>query len=192
MLVAEVDWVAWAQTTGWILVAIALLLMLVVSWLTNLVGLPGNWLAVLMILVYVILGPTDSRLSVGWIVFAVCGLLAVAGEVVEFLSAAAGAKNAGASLKSTVYSVVGSIAGAFLGAFVGIPIPVIGPVIAALLFGGLGAAGGAMLGEWTDGRQWKENVSIGKSTFLSKTYGTLGKFALGGVILPVFLVALLV
>ena len=111
---------------------------------------------------------SGGRLSVGWIVFAVCGLLAVAGEVVEFLSAAAGAKNAGASLKSTVYSVVGSIAGAFLGAFVGIPIPVIGPVIAALLFGGLGAAGGAMLGEWTDGRQWKENVSIGKSTFLSK------------------------
>lgn len=172
--------------------AMGLVLACVVSWLTNLITLPGNWICVVMIGLWVWLGPESGRLSIGLVTLGVTFAIAFFGEVVEFMASAAGAKKAGASTKSTIYSIVGSLAGAIFGGIIGVPVPVIGQVIAAILFGGLGAAAGAMYGEWTDGRDWRENWTVGRAAFLGKLFGTVGKFSVGLMIIVATVIALCV
>ena len=185
-------WTAWLQTSGVVLAAIALVVACIAAWLTNLIAMPGNWICVLMLALYAWLGPEQGRLAVDYVAVLVGFFLALAGESIEFLAGAAGAQAAGASRKSTLYSILGSIAGALAGAVIGVPIPVIGSVIAALLFGGMGAAAGAMYGEWTDGRPWRENWSIGHATFWGRTFGTLGKVLCGAAIVLVTIIALII
>lgn len=177
-------WTAWLDPTGTFLAALVLLLLCVVAWCSNLIALPGNWFAVMILALYAWLGPEDSRASLGMVPVILAGLLALLGEVVEFLASAVGAKRAGASRRSTLFAVVGSIGGAMLGALVGLPIPIIGPILAAILFAGLGATAGAMYGEWSDGRPWRENWTIGHAAFWGRTVGTLGKISTGlGILL---------
>lgn len=183
------------ETVQWIgPVALGALLWSVclIAWLSNLIALPGNWISVLLVSAYALWGPSEGPAAIGLGVVLSCFLIAFAGEIVEFLSGALGARKAGASGKSTAYSIIGSIAGAIVGAIVGLPVPLVGPVLAAVLFGGLGAAAGAMYGEWKDGRAWRENWTIGHTTFWARTFGILGKFSIGLVLLVVVLVALLI
>ena len=88
--------------------------------------------------------------------------------------------------------MIGSVVGAIIGAVIGVPVPVVGSLLAALLFGGLGAAAGAMFGEWSSGREWKQNVRVGHSTFWGRTFGTIGKTMVGLVILVVVVAAMVV
>lgn len=173
------------------MLAVGLVVLCCLSWALNLIALPGNWVCVAMMALYAWLGPQENRAAIGYGVVIAAFLCALLGEVFELLAGAAGAKKAGASRKSTFYAVLGSMAGAMLGAFVGVPIPIIGSVIAAILFGGIGAAAGAMYGEWTDGRQWKENWVVGNAAFWGRTLGTLGKSSAGLVILAIALAAVL-
>ena len=175
-----------------VVLAVGLFVLCVGCWLLNLIALPGNWICVLVLAVYAWLGPSDGRLSIGITPVVVSFVLALIGEGLEFAAGALGAQKAGASTKSTLYSIIGSVAGAVLGAIVGVPIPVVGSLIAALVFGGVGAACGAMYGEWSDGRDWRENWAIGHATFWGRTFGTLGKFSTGILILVVVLVALVI
>lgn len=149
-------------------------------------------MCVLLIALYAWLGPSEGRIAIGY--GAVLGGfgLAFAGEVFEFFAGAAGAKRAGASGKSTLYSIIGSVVGAMTGAVIGVPVPVVGSVIAAILFGGAGAAAGAMYGEWTDGRTWKENWTVGHATFWGRTFGTMGKTIIGMGIVIISITALLI
>ncbi|KAA5539499.1 DUF456 domain-containing protein [Roseiconus nitratireducens] len=181
LLIAAIS--EWLEPTGALLLALTLVLACTVAWLSNLVALPGNWLAVLLIAIYAWLGPTDGIFAIGLTMVLVTFVVALVGELIEFAAGAVGARKAGASRKSTMYAIIGSMVGAILGAIVGIPIPVVGSVLAAILFGGVGASAGAMYGEWSDGRPWRENWTIGQATFWGRTFGTLGKFAAGFVIL---------
>ncbi|WP_233903328.1 DUF456 family protein [Stieleria maiorica] len=193
MLIAENadGWAQWLDTSGVVFLAILLVVGCLVAWASNLIALPGNWICVLLLALYAWLGPASGRVAIGYgPVLAGFGL-ALVGEVVEFLAGAAGAKRAGASRKSTLYSILGSMVGAMTGAIVGVPVPVVGSVIAAILFGGIGAAAGAMYGEWTDGRTWKENWSVGHSTFWGRTFGTLGKVVAGLFIVILVIASLL-
>lgn len=183
------SWMEWGKTSGGIALAIAFVLLCVVAWLTNLVALPGNWGCVLLMACYAWLLPDQGRVSIGYVAVLVAFGFALVGEMIEFFAGAAGAKRAGASRKSTLYSIIGSMAGALMGAFVGIPIPVVGSVIAAIVFGGFGAAAGAMYGEWSDGRDWRENWVVGHSTFWGRTFGTLGKLLAGFVIVLIAAIA---
>ncbi|MCS7468180.1 DUF456 family protein [Stieleria sp. ICT_E10.1] len=185
-------WTPWLETTGVILLAIGLVLGCLAAWITNLIALPGNWICVLLIALYAWLGPATGRLAIGYGPVLAGFALALVGELFEFFAGAAGAKRAGASRKSTLYSIIGSMAGAITGAVVGVPVPVVGSVIAAILFGGIGAAAGAMYGEWSDGRSWKENWSVGHSTFWGRTFGTLGKVLAGLLIVILVLAAVLI
>jgi uncharacterized protein len=177
-------WTTWLGTTGDVLLAIMLVLVCVVSWGANLIALPGNWAAVAALALYSWLAPAEGRFAIGIgavIAAFACSLL---GEVVEFLASAVGASRAGASRRATVYAVIGSMVGAMLGAVVGVPVPVVGSVLAAILFGGLGATAGAMYGEWTNGKPWRESWTIGHAAFWGRTTGTIGKMVAGlGVVL---------
>lgn len=170
---------SWAAALGPIALAVVFLVSCLVAWATNLITLPGNWIVALLVALYAWLGTDSSRLGLGLVSVLVVFVLALFGEAVEFLAGAAGAKRAGASRKSTLYAIMGSMGGAIVGAIIGVPVPILGPVIAAILFGGLGATAGAMYGEWTDGRDWKRNWSIGQAAFWGRTFGTLGKVTVG-------------
>ncbi len=182
----------WTESTGIVLLVLGLILLCTISWLLNLIALPGNWICVLLVALYAWLGPEDSRASIGYGVVLTCFAFALIGEVIEFAAGALGAQRAGASRKATLYSIIGSVCGAIAGAVIGIPIPLVGPILAAILFGGLGAAAGAMYGEWSGGRAWKENLSVGQATFWGRTFGTLGKFASGLIILVLVTVSTIV
>lgn len=177
---------------NWAWVAVPLLLLLCgLCWLLNLVTLPGNWIMVLAGAVYALCVPLEGRWALSWPTLIAIFTLAALGELIEFFAGAAGAKKAGASRKSIVYSIIGSLVGAVCGAIVGVPIPVIGSLIAAILFGGLGATAGAMYGEWTDGRPWKDTWAIGHAAFWGRTLGVAGKLICGGLALIVILIGVL-
>src|SRR4051812_37870152 len=134
------------------LCAALLIVVLPILWLSNFLGLPGNWFIVAAAGLYAWLMPTDVRVAIGWPVVGVVASLAVLGEVVELAASAAGVRKVGGSRRGAVLALFGSVADAIAGLFVGIPVPVVGSLLAAFLFAGLGALAGAMLGEMWKGR----------------------------------------
>ncbi len=170
---------------------ISLIIACLAAWGLNLIALPGNWVATGLLAIYVWLGPDSGRASIGFFVLIAAFLMAAVGEVIELLAAAMGAKRAGASRRSTFFALLGSFVGAIIGAFVGIPIPAIGSIIAAIVFSGAGATVGAMYGEWSDGRPWKESWAVGHAAFWGRTFGMLGKLSAGMAILFLICIALL-
>ncbi|WP_235033293.1 DUF456 domain-containing protein [Rubripirellula obstinata] len=179
------------STAGDVTMSVGIVALCLVGWALNLIALPGNWIAVALLAAYACLGPSDGRAEIGFAVPAIAFGFAMLGEVLEFAASAVGAKKAGASRRSTLLAMAGSMVGAIAGAFIGIPVPIVGPVLAAILFGGLGATAGAIYGEWSDGRNWRESWSIGHAAFWGRTFGTLGKVSAGLAIVVVALVAVL-
>ncbi|MDC0251543.1 DUF456 domain-containing protein [bacterium] len=185
-------WIAWLEPTGTVLMAITVVLLCMIAWAGNLIALPGNWAAVLILLIYAFLGPETGNASIGYIPVVAAFCFALLGEGFEFVAAAMGAQKAGASRKATLLAMIGSMAGAMLGAIVGLPVPIVGQVLAAILFGGLGATLGAMLGEWHNGSSWRESLPIGHAAFWGRTIGTLGKVAAGAVIVVIAMISVAV
>lgn len=186
------DWSAWLGPTGSVIAAVLLVVLCAAAWGLNLISLPGNWIGVAMLATFAWLGPDEGRLAIGYVAVGAAFAFALLGEALEFAAGAVGATKAGASRRSTVFAMIGSMVGAIGGATIGIPVPVIGPVLAAILFGGLGATAGAMYGEWTDGRNWKENWTIGHAAFWGRTAGVLGKILAGLAIVAIAVGAVLV
>ncbi|MGD9723240.1 MAG: DUF456 domain-containing protein [Pirellulales bacterium] len=174
------------------LAAFILAVVAIIGWLSQLVGLPGNWVIVVAAGVYAGLLPADSRIAIGWETVAALVVLATLGEIVEFAAGALGVSKAGGSRRGALLALVGSLVGAVAGMFVGVPIPLVGSLVAALLFGGLGALVGAMLGESWKGRDFDVSLQIGKAAFVGRVLGTLGKLIVGSAMLAVLLVALVV
>jgi uncharacterized protein YqgC (DUF456 family) len=170
--------------------ALLLVLMSVFLWALNLVSLPGNWLVVVAAAMYAYFTPADSRADLS--VWTIIGLiaLAAAGEGVEFLSSSVGTRKAGGSRRSAVLALCGSFAGGLFGLSVGLPIPVVGSMAAALLFGGLGALGGAVLGEQWKGRTVDHSLQVGEAAFWGRLFGSFGKAIVGAVMLLVICVSL--
>jgi hypothetical protein len=165
--------------------------LLAVGWLMTLLALPGNWLIVAVAAGYASLIPAEeTRLGVSWQTVIVLAALAVVGELVELSAASRGVRQAGGSRSSAFLALVGSIIGAFVGVFAGIPIPFIGPLVAAVVFGGMGAAAGAMLGERFRGRSFDATSEVGWAAFLGRLKGTLAKTLVGSVMVAVGLAAL--
>lgn len=184
---------AWSLMPAFsVLWAFVLASFVVFAWSLNLVSLPGNWLAIGATAVYVWLGPSEGRMMIGVQTLVIVFVTGIVGEIAEFFAAAAGAQRAGASRRSTVLALIGSIAGAIFGAIVGIPIPAVGSIIAAVLFGGLGATAGAMLGEWSDGKTWRDSWAVGHAAFWGRTIGMFAKLGAGLLVVTVVLVALVV
>jgi uncharacterized protein YqgC (DUF456 family) len=175
-----------------IVAAIGLAVVAMVGWLTQLVGLPGNWIIVVAAALYAWLFPGDSRLALSWSTVAALALLAVVGEVVEFVAGAMGVTKAGGSRRGAVMALAGSLVGGVIGLFVGVPIPVVGSLAAAILFGGLGALVGAFIGESWKGQDFDTSLQIGRAAFVGRVLGTLGKLIVGAVMLVVLLAALVV
>src|SRR4051794_29195805 len=134
-----------------IVYAILFLLLLLIGWLTNVIGLPGNWLMLLCATLYWLWMPADAQMAISTAGLIVLAVLAALGEVLELALSSATISKAGGGRRSALYAIAGSIAGGMCGLVIGIPIPIIGPIVASLLFGSLGAMAGAMYSQWSSG-----------------------------------------
>jgi uncharacterized protein YqgC (DUF456 family) len=172
--------------------AILLLLVALILWALNFLSLPGNWLVLLAAGIYAYFIPSEMRTDVSWWALSALLVLAVLGELIEFAAGAVGTAKAGGSRRGAALAVVGSLMGGIFGLFVALPIPLVGPILGALLFGGLGALGGAVLGEQWKGKDLDESLRIGQAAFWGRLFGTLGKVLAGAVMLAVLLVAFFV
>ncbi len=158
-------------------------------WIGTLLGFPGNWglIAIACGLTYFASDAVPIGIQLSTTVSIL--LLGVGGEVMEFAAGAAGAKSLGGSRRGSALAIVGSIVGAVVGLFVGVPIPIVGSLIAAIAFGGLGAFGGAVVGERWSGKDWDASIRVGWGALWGKLLGTLLKTICGTAILVLLLYA---
>lgn len=161
-------------------VVVLLLLSNLSGFIMNWAALPGNWLIVVGTALFCWFVRSGQH-SVSWYVVALLLLLAIVGEVLEFVAGTAGAAKQGASRRAMALSVIGSIVGSVAGAFIGIPIPLIGSAIAALVGGALGAAAGAAVGEDWKGRDFQGSMEVGAAAFWGRILGTAGKLVVGAI-----------
>ena len=175
-----------------VLFATILVLLLLVFWALNLVGLPGNWLMLLAAVIYAALIPAETRTDLSWPLVGVLCVLAVAGELVEFATGALGASKVGGSRRSAVLALLGSLVGSVVGLFVGLPIPIVGPLVGVLVLASLGAMAGALLGESWKGRSLAQSWKVGEAAFWGRLFGTLGKLMIGAVMVAIAVAALFV
>jgi uncharacterized protein YqgC (DUF456 family) len=182
------------MTSAWVYYPAAVLLILAcgAGWLATLLTLPGNWVVVLFAALFAWLYPEEAGRGISWHTVGWLVALAAVGEVIEFVSGAAGAAKQGASRRAVVLSVVGAIVGTVVGLGIGMPIPIVGPIVVAVLGGALGAFAGAYLGEWHAGRAEADRFAAGQGAFIGKLWGTLGKLATGAVMLVIVAVDALV
>jgi uncharacterized protein YqgC (DUF456 family) len=173
-------------------VGVALTLAALVAWAMNVLGMPGNWLAVAMGVGAYFLAAPDSSVHVGLVTLAIMLFAALLGELLEFAASALGASRLGASKRASALAIVGAMAGAIFGLFAGsvIPVPIVGQVIGSLLFGSIGAAAGAVGGERWVGKSWDESLQVGHAAFWGRLLGTVGKAVCGTLACVVFMVAI--
>jgi len=152
-------------------------------------GLPGNWglLALAGALAYFV--PNSMLIDIETPTMVALFGIAIVGEIVELIAGAAGAKQLGGSRRASALAVLGSVVGAIAGIFVGVPIPVVGSLIGALMFGGLGAFGGAVIGERWAGKEWDVSIRIGWGALWGKLLGTVLKTICGTAMLALILYA---
>jgi len=173
-----------------VLWALLLMLVLMLGWVLTALGLPGTWLMVAAAAVYAALMPVGGPAAISWGVVLAMGLLALAGEAVEFAAGAWGAVKGGGSKRGAALALLGSGAGGILGLFVGLPVPVVGSLLAAVLFASAGAMLGAVAGESWKGRDMGQGWRVGKAAFWGRLWGTAAKVGIGTVMLIVAIAAL--
>jgi uncharacterized protein len=157
------------DTTLLITFSALLLLVNAVGVVLVLLQLPGTWL---------MLGATavlawwrwEHGLITIW-ALATLVVLAILGEVVEFLGPALGATQAKSSKRAAVLAVVGGVTGAIVGTVVLAFLPVLGTLIGAVVGSGLFS----MLGDLWAGREMELAWRGGKGAAIGRFWGALGK-----------------
>ena len=149
-------------------------------------GLPGNWLMVVLTgLVAWWRWDADARGPMfGVTVLIVIGGLALLGEIVEFFAGVAGSKSVGGTRRGAIGALLGALVGGIVGT-VAIPIPVLGSVLGACL----GAALGAWGFELTGGKSMRFSLKAGAGAGVGRLLGTVAKLALGVAIWLIVAVA---
>ena len=138
-------------------------------------ALPGNWLMVVTTCLFAWLLADNQIFSI-YLLIAVT-LLAVIGELFEFIAGRAGAKKAGSSRRGAHGALFGGIVGAVLGTVL-IPLPLIGTL--------LGMSAGAGLGAWllelTGGGKMRASLHVGIGAIIGQLTGSLVKIICGVLI----------
>lgn len=153
----------------------------------NMFMLPGNWLMVGSLCLFLLTAGTVT--GPDWTTLLIVVGLAVVGEFLELFTGAAKAQKAGASRRAMILSLVAAMAGSIAGTFV-IPVPVIGSATGAIIGAAAGAFGGAWLGEAWKGTAPESRKEIGTAAMTGRMMGLLAKLAVGAAIFVVQLVSL--
>ena len=144
-------------------------------------GLPGTFVILGASVLYGWYGGF-SDITVRVIILLV--VLALAGELIEFLLGILGSKKYESSNRAIVGSIIFGIIGAVMGApfFFGI-----GAVIGAFA----GAFAGAILMELSQGKKMDEAIKSGWGAFLGRVAGTISKGAVGIAMIAITVLAVL-
>ena len=144
--------------------------------------LPGTWLMLLTMVCVAIWKPG----MFAWYTFVMASMLAVLGEVIEFLAGAAGARRFGGGRRAALGATVGSILGAILGSFV---VPILGTIIGAVA----GAGAGAIVAEryWATS-EWRDAARVGAGAAAGRLAAVLAKGGCACVMAVIMIVASLV
>ncbi len=165
--------------------AILLTILLVFSLALTILSLPGNWLMVVAVGVYVWLVPSGSWADLPLWVLLVTLALALLGELFEFLAGMLGVARVKGSPRSAGFALVGTVLGSVVGLVLSlmIPIPLLAQVVMAVLFSALGAMIGAILGEWKKGVKFARLSEVGQAAFWGRVLGTLSKVVAGAMMI---------
>ena len=151
-------------------------------WALTFYALPGNWLIVISTCFFAWWQWDKGLFSLPTLV--IITILAVLGEIIEFLSGMGGAKKAGAGKRGALGAILGAVAGAILGTVL-LPIPFLGTLIGACA----GAAAGTILLEMKGGKKIEDTVRLGLGAGLGVLYGTGSKLLIGIIICIIVAVA---
>lgn len=170
----------WALWAAWTL-SLLFLLMATLAWASSVFSLPGNWIAVLLALLF---GWAEGFSAVAWWVVAAGVLAAGLGELAEWATGFLGAKQAGATWVAGLAALAGSMAGA---------------VIGAAFFWGLGAIPGTIVGAFAGAliaesirlRHAGKAMKAGLGAAVGRALGLAAKLALGGAFLALLWVRVL-
>lgn len=153
-----------------------ILILLNTAWLTLvLFGLPGNWLVVISTCLFAWWQWDKNPFSIYTLVAIV--VLAVLGELAEFLAGLIGAKKTGASWPGSIAALFGAVIGAVFGTFL-IGIPFLGTVLGACIGAGLGVWGL----EISRGKNMEQSVRYAVGAGLGEFFGITSKLILGVII----------
>ncbi len=150
---------------GYILLCLAMFAGLLITPL----GLPGNWLIVGCGAAY---GFATDWANFGWLFLVLLVAAALAGEVIEAISAAVGAKKYGASGGAMVAAIIGSIVGLAIGSAI---VPILGTIVG----GFAGAFLGAFLYEYSRHNDRQQALRVGLGAFLGRTAAVVAKESIG-------------
>ncbi len=169
--------------------AAAILLAVNLIWLgLTMLGLFGNWLMIASALLALWWqwkpdGAWSEQMFHPATLMALV-VLAVIGELLEFLLGAVGARKAGSSRFGALMALIGSVVGGIIGTFA-IPFPVVGTLLGACG----GAFAGALIGELVLGRQMGESLRSGGGAAAGRLLGTMGKLGVGLAIYLIIAIA---
>lgn len=173
------------DTTLLVTVSILLLLVNAGGVVLVLLQLPGTWL-MLAATVAMAWWRWEHQLITVWALIALT-VLALLGELVEFLGPAVGAAKEKSSRRAVVLAVIGAVVGAIAGTVLLAFLPVLGTLIGAVV----GSGGGSMLGDMWAGREWEPALRAGKGAAIGRFWGALGKLVIAVAMWVVVAVALL-
>lgn len=153
-----------------------------------LAGLPGNWLMLITTLALAWYRwqpdlPADQQMfhPATLIVLVV---LALVGELLEFLAGFAGARRSGSSWWGSLAGIGGAMVGAVAGTML-IPLPLVGTLMGA----GIGAFAGTAIVERHRGQGVHESLKRGAGASVGQLLGIFGKLLMGVAIYVISLVA---
>jgi uncharacterized protein YqgC (DUF456 family) len=132
-----------------------LALVIVLSMVMIVLGLPGLWIMIASAITYNIVVPERPMSWLSMIGIVVLGIVA---EVLDFTLAGKYARKYG-----------------FIGAFIGVPLPIVGPLIGALV----GSFVGAFVGEVRSGGERAAGAKVATGALIGRVFGTVIKVGLG-------------
>lgn len=159
---------------------IGLVLFYIVLFAFNLLiflGVPGSWIALVSILIFDI---ATGFSTVGWVLLVVMAGIAVLGEIVESFLGLVYVAHKGATKWGVLGAFIGGLAGAIGGT-------VVFPFIGSIIFGLVGAFAGAVIFEYVYYKSLDRALQTGFFAFIGKIGAMLVKFALGLIIIGIFI-----
>jgi uncharacterized protein len=132
-------------------------------------GLPGTWVMLGAAVAYAAM----THESIGWVSIVIVGVLAIIGEILEFMLAGRYARRYGGSKRAGWGAMVGGV----VGAFAGTPLPIIGSMIGSFL----GAFAGALLFELAGGVRARPAAKVATGALLGRVTAAALKVGIGFV-----------
>lgn len=118
---------------GVIVLVIVVVIIMFAAILSQVIGVPGNWIGLVILVIYKLVGPNVSTDGVSWKFILVMAAFALVGELLEWVIQVKAGRKFGSSGKGDIGGIVGSI---------------IGGILLLPLFFGFGAVLGALAGAY--------------------------------------------